>query len=77
MTTFTCPDGTVHPWSRRCDGIKDCPYYEDEKDCDGKAFLNKMFICTHHHQLHVLHPNISIIILILLSNIINMLYNNT
>ncbi|KAK3867232.1 hypothetical protein Pcinc_027289 [Petrolisthes cinctipes] len=34
MTTFTCLDGSVHPWSRRCDGIKDCNNYEDEKECD-------------------------------------------
>nr|XP_045613717.1 basement membrane-specific heparan sulfate proteoglycan core protein-like isoform X12 [Procambarus clarkii] len=34
MTTFTCSDGSVHPWSRRCDGIKDCTGYEDESECD-------------------------------------------
>ncbi|XP_045130066.1 basement membrane-specific heparan sulfate proteoglycan core protein-like isoform X13 [Portunus trituberculatus] len=34
MTTFTCLDGSQHPWSRRCDGIKDCSQFEDESDCD-------------------------------------------
>ncbi|KAG7156955.1 Basement membrane-specific heparan sulfate proteoglycan core protein-like 4, partial [Homarus americanus] len=44
MTTFTCSDGSVHPWSRRCDGIKDCKDYEDERNCDDKL------PCDHIHQ---------------------------
>ena len=39
MTTFTCLDGSVHPWARRCDGIKDCRFFEDEMECDGKVLL--------------------------------------
>ncbi|XP_047486485.1 basement membrane-specific heparan sulfate proteoglycan core protein-like isoform X25 [Penaeus chinensis] len=50
MTTFTCPDGSVHPWSRRCDGIKDCFNYEDEKECD--VCFNSGHKCSDRHCIH-------------------------
>ncbi|XP_042860326.1 basement membrane-specific heparan sulfate proteoglycan core protein-like isoform X47 [Penaeus japonicus] len=50
MTTFTCPDGTVHPWSRRCDGIKDCFNYEDERECD--VCFNSGHKCSDRHCIH-------------------------
>ncbi|RXG56686.1 Low-density lipoprotein receptor [Armadillidium vulgare] len=43
VTTFTCRDGSVHPWSRRCDGIKDCYDNEDEQEC--KVCFNSAHLC--------------------------------
>ncbi|XP_066985998.1 basement membrane-specific heparan sulfate proteoglycan core protein [Macrobrachium rosenbergii] len=50
VTTFTCSDGTVHPWSRRCDGIKDCLDYEDEKECN--VCFNSGHRCGDGHCVH-------------------------
>ncbi|MCL4125574.1 UNVERIFIED_CONTAM: hypothetical protein GTU68_063769, partial [Idotea baltica] len=44
VTTFTCRDGSVHPWSRRCDGITDCYDNEDEKNC--KVCFNSAHLCS-------------------------------
>lgn len=40
MTVFTCKDGSQHPWSRRCDGIRDCFHNEDERDCEGNKMIH-------------------------------------
>ncbi|XP_069938272.1 basement membrane-specific heparan sulfate proteoglycan core protein isoform X44 [Cherax quadricarinatus] len=50
MTTFTCSDGSIHPWSRRCDGIKDCTSYEDERECD--VCFNSGHKCSDRHCVH-------------------------
>ncbi|XP_071516712.1 basement membrane-specific heparan sulfate proteoglycan core protein-like isoform X3 [Panulirus ornatus] len=50
MTTFTCLDGSVHPWSRRCDGIKDCTDFEDERECN--VCFNSGHKCSDQHCVH-------------------------
>ena len=34
-TQFKCLDGSIHPWKRACDGVKDCKDGEDERNCAG------------------------------------------
>ncbi|XP_050723887.1 basement membrane-specific heparan sulfate proteoglycan core protein-like isoform X5 [Eriocheir sinensis] len=60
LTTFTCLDGSEHPWSRRCDGIKDCSQHEDERDC-GVCFNSGHRCydgrCVHFERICDGHPD--------------------